>query len=126
VRHESNLFGFRIRDHDIKRIHGFAKRIHVFTNLLYDSRKSLITLQVPKKPAGKRGRPRKQPSKISSSSYIDDDESEETWDEDEDAKTPTKLPRIAKTYSENDIAYSKYLSSVENKTGNSQCRFRSG
>jgi hypothetical protein len=37
-RYETNLFGVRIHDHDTKRIHGFAKRIHVFTNLLYDSR----------------------------------------------------------------------------------------
>ncbi len=28
----------RIRGHNTVRIHGFAKRIHVFTNLLYDSR----------------------------------------------------------------------------------------
>ncbi len=28
----------RIRSHDTVRIHGFAKRIHVFTNLLYESR----------------------------------------------------------------------------------------
>jgi hypothetical protein len=38
VNHETNLFGVRIRDYDTKRIHGFAKRILVFTNLLYDSR----------------------------------------------------------------------------------------
>jgi hypothetical protein len=31
VNHETNLFGVRIRDYD-------TKRIHVFTNLLYDSR----------------------------------------------------------------------------------------
>jgi hypothetical protein len=37
VRHGSNLFGVRIRDHDTIRIHGFAKRIHVFTILLYNS-----------------------------------------------------------------------------------------
>jgi hypothetical protein len=36
--YETNLFGVRIRDYDTKRIHGFAKRIHVFTNLLYESR----------------------------------------------------------------------------------------
>jgi hypothetical protein len=34
-RHKSNLFGVRIRDHDTIRMHGFAKRIHVFTNLLW-------------------------------------------------------------------------------------------
>ena len=33
IRYES-----RIRGHDTVRIHGFAKRIHVFTNLLYESR----------------------------------------------------------------------------------------
>jgi hypothetical protein len=38
LRYETNLFGVRIRDYDTKQIHGFAKRIHVFTNLLYDSR----------------------------------------------------------------------------------------
>ncbi len=38
IRHKSNLFGVRIRSHDTVRIHGFAKRIHVFMNLLYDSR----------------------------------------------------------------------------------------
>ncbi len=38
VRYESNLFEVRICTHDTVRIHGFAKRIHVFTNLLYDSR----------------------------------------------------------------------------------------
>jgi hypothetical protein len=38
LRYETNLFGVRIRDYDTKRIHGFAKQIHVFTNLLYDSR----------------------------------------------------------------------------------------
>ncbi len=37
-RNETNLFGVRIRDYDTKQIHGFAKRIHVFTNLLYESR----------------------------------------------------------------------------------------
>ena len=37
-RNETNLFGVRIRDYNTKRIHGFAKRIHVFTNLLYESR----------------------------------------------------------------------------------------
>jgi hypothetical protein len=37
-RNETNLFGVRIRDYNTKQIHGFAKRIHVFTNLLYDSR----------------------------------------------------------------------------------------
>ena len=37
-RNETNLFGVRIRDYDTKRIHGFAKQIHVFTNLLYESR----------------------------------------------------------------------------------------
>ncbi len=38
VRHKLKLFGVRICDHKTKQIHGFAKRIHVFTNLLYDSR----------------------------------------------------------------------------------------
>ncbi len=38
VRHGSNLLGLRIRDHNTIQIHGFAKPIHVFTNLLYDSR----------------------------------------------------------------------------------------
>ncbi len=38
VRQGSNLFGVRIHDHYTIRIHGFAKQIHVFTNLLYDSR----------------------------------------------------------------------------------------
>ncbi len=38
VGYQSNLFGVRICSHDTVRIHGFAKRIHVFTNLLYDSR----------------------------------------------------------------------------------------
>ncbi len=38
VRHRSNLFGVRIGDHDTIQIHGFTKRIHVFTTLLYDSR----------------------------------------------------------------------------------------
>jgi hypothetical protein len=38
VRHGSNLFGVRICDHDTIRIHGFAKRIHVFNILLYDFR----------------------------------------------------------------------------------------
>jgi hypothetical protein len=38
VKHESNLFGVRICDHETIQIHGFAKRIHVFMNLLYDSR----------------------------------------------------------------------------------------
>jgi hypothetical protein len=38
VRHETNLFEVRIRIHNTVRIHGFAKRIHVLTNLLYDSR----------------------------------------------------------------------------------------
>ncbi len=38
VRHESNLFEVRIHYHDTKRIHGFAKRTHIFTNLLYNSR----------------------------------------------------------------------------------------
>ncbi len=52
-RNETNLFGVRIRDYDTKRIHGFAKRIHVFTNLLYDSRilncniKMLLKIQIP-------------------------------------------------------------------------------
>jgi hypothetical protein len=36
--YKTNLFWVRIHDHDTKRIHGFAKWIHVFTNLLYDSR----------------------------------------------------------------------------------------
>ncbi len=35
VRHKTNLFGVRIRDHETKRIHGFAKQIHVsYTNLI--------------------------------------------------------------------------------------------
>ncbi len=38
VEPETNLFGVRICDNYTKWIHGFAKRIHVFTNLLYDSR----------------------------------------------------------------------------------------
>ncbi len=38
VRHKTNLFEVRICSHDTVRIHGFAKRIHVFTNLLYNSR----------------------------------------------------------------------------------------
>ncbi len=38
VGYESKLFGVRICGHDTVRIHGFVKRIHVFTNLLYDSR----------------------------------------------------------------------------------------
>ena len=38
IQYKTNLFGVRIRDYDTKRIHGFAKRIHVFTNLLYESR----------------------------------------------------------------------------------------
>ncbi len=38
VRHRSNLFGVRICDHDTIQTHGFMKKIHVFTNLLYDSR----------------------------------------------------------------------------------------
>ena len=38
VRHESNLFEVRICGHNTVQIHGFAKRIHVFMNLLYDSR----------------------------------------------------------------------------------------
>jgi hypothetical protein len=33
-RNETNLFGVRIRAHDTKQIPGFAKGIHVFTNLL--------------------------------------------------------------------------------------------
>jgi hypothetical protein len=37
VGYESNLFGVRICGHDTVRIHGFAKWIHVFMNLLYDS-----------------------------------------------------------------------------------------
>jgi hypothetical protein len=37
-RNEANLFGVRIRDYNTKWMHGFAKRIHVFTNLLYDFR----------------------------------------------------------------------------------------
>ncbi len=35
---ETYLFGVRIPAHDTKQIPGFAKGIHVFTNLLYDSR----------------------------------------------------------------------------------------
>jgi hypothetical protein len=35
---DSQICAVRIRDYDTKRIHGFAKRIHVFTNLLYYSR----------------------------------------------------------------------------------------
>ncbi len=38
VRHGSNIFGVRICDHNTIWIHGFAKWIHVFTNLLYNSR----------------------------------------------------------------------------------------
>jgi hypothetical protein len=38
VRHGSNIFGVRICDHNMIWIHGFAKWIHVFTNLLYNSR----------------------------------------------------------------------------------------
>ena len=35
---ETNLFGVRICAHDTKQIPGFAKGIHVFTNLLFNSR----------------------------------------------------------------------------------------
>jgi hypothetical protein len=42
-RNETNLFGVRICDYDTKRIHGFAKQIHVFMNLLYDS--CILTLR---------------------------------------------------------------------------------
>ncbi len=38
VKHKSNLFGVRICDRKMIRIHGFSKQILVFTNLLYDSR----------------------------------------------------------------------------------------
>jgi len=37
-RYESNLFKSGFVTYESIRIHGFAKRIHVFTNLLYDSR----------------------------------------------------------------------------------------
>ncbi len=52
VGYESNLLGVRIHGHNTLRIHGFAKQIHVFTNLLYDSRiltnKSLATISLHK------------------------------------------------------------------------------
>jgi hypothetical protein len=44
VRHKSNLFGVRICDHETIRIHGFAKQIHIFTNLLYTIPASLRIL----------------------------------------------------------------------------------
>jgi hypothetical protein len=37
-RNETNLLKSGFVIHDTVRIHGFAKRIHVFTNLLYESR----------------------------------------------------------------------------------------
>ena len=37
-RYKTNLFKSGFVIHDTVRIHGFAKRIHVFTNLLYESR----------------------------------------------------------------------------------------
>ena len=37
-RYKTNLLKSGFVIHDTVRIHGFAKRIHVFTNLLYDSR----------------------------------------------------------------------------------------
>ena len=36
-RNETNLSGVRIHDYDTKQIHGFAKPIHVLTNLFYNS-----------------------------------------------------------------------------------------
>ena len=37
-RYETNLFGVRIHDNNMKQIHGYTKQNHVFLNLLYDSR----------------------------------------------------------------------------------------
>ena len=45
---KTNLLEVRIRSHDTVRIHGFAKQIHVFTNLLYESRiLSILPLPLP-------------------------------------------------------------------------------
>ena len=48
IRHKSNLFGVSIRDYETKWIHGFAKQIHVFTNLLYDYRILINKLKLSK------------------------------------------------------------------------------
>jgi hypothetical protein len=67
-RNKTNLFGVRIRDYDTKRIHGFAKRIHVFTNLLYKSRILSFSSQPPVKgssqpPVHPVNQPRSQPDR---------------------------------------------------------------